>query len=298
LGEFRLSKYRLPNGLILNLDDETGATTVVGGGGRTVAPGARVTDDGILGKAPTGDEPRAVSRSSSQEKNQTDDELGISSPLQVPQGRTAPAVDSGSQPLAALRPTPDEPGLVKEDPIGDTLIGGAAAKPVGALVGKAVGAVTSKVAPVVGRIIQPSLRGAAEGAAVAGVPTLLHTGDPLAALKAAGEGAVTGGVLGHAAHSMSGIVGKALREKAAMATEEAAHATAAAEAAEASHPAMSPTVQEHLTTLAGSAGPEGVAALKAVALSPTLATLHAAVKAGVPAYIALQVAKLGQGVAR
>lgn len=291
-----MSKYRLPNGLILNLDDETGETTVIGGGGRTVAPGARVTDTGILGKAPTeAQRPSALSGPGA-----TDPDEPAPS-LQVPQGRTLPAVGHGAQPVSELQPPQEEPGLVKEDPIGDTLIGGAAAKPVGAIVGKAVGAVTSKVAPVVARVIQPSLRGAAEGAAVSGVPTLLRTGSPLEAGKAALEGAAVGGVLGHAAHSVGGIVGKALREKAAAATSEAEALTAAAEAHEAGLPPVAqqrefntstPTMEQHLTTLAGSAGPAGVAALKEVALKPSLESLHAAVKAGVPSYIALQVAKM------
>ena len=54
-GECRLSKYKLPNGLILSLDDETGEITVVGGGGRTVAAGTRVGDNGLLGAAPDGE---------------------------------------------------------------------------------------------------------------------------------------------------------------------------------------------------------------------------------------------------
>jgi hypothetical protein len=211
----------------------------------------------------------------------------------------ASAISAPPQPDFGADATP----LVKEDPIGDAVVGSALAGPIGDVAGTVAGKMVGKAAPIVRRIVQPSLKGAAEGAAISGIPTLVRTGSPYEAGKAALEGAAVGGVLGHAAHSVGGIVGKALREKAANATEEAAAATEAAHAAEVGapvggvsdqpHPALTPTVEQHLTTLAGSAGPAGVEALKAVALRPSLDTLHAAVKAGVPSYIALQVARLG-----
>ena len=184
-----MSKYRLPNGLILNLDDETGETTVVSGGGRTVAPGARVTDTGILGKPPTGDEPRAVSRPSSQEKDQTDDELGIASPLARPTGRVFRGVtgDTNPAPLATDVSAPPEAPLVKEDPIGNAIVGAGALK---------AGAAAARAIPgVVGA--------AAEGATAAGVPVLAETGDP----KQAARAALAGVGVGTAAHVLPAIPG-------------------------------------------------------------------------------------------
>ncbi len=57
--------------------------------------------------------------------------------------------------------------------------------------------------------------------------------------------------------------------------------------------AVPSVVDRHLATLAGDAGPGAVAALKAVALNPTRATLQAAVAAGVKPQVALQVARIG-----
>jgi hypothetical protein len=54
-------------------------------------------------------------------------------------------------------------------------------------------------------------------------------------------------------------------------------------------------IDQHLAKLAGPSGPAGVAALKAVALQPSAATLRAAVQAGVTPQVALQVARLGAG---
>lgn len=52
-------------------------------------------------------------------------------------------------------------------------------------------------------------------------------------------------------------------------------------------------IDTHLAKLAGNSGPAGVAALKAVALSPSRQTLQAAIQAGVAPQVALQVARLG-----
>lgn len=52
-------------------------------------------------------------------------------------------------------------------------------------------------------------------------------------------------------------------------------------------------IDQHLASLAGPSGPAGVAALKAVALNPSRATLQAAVQAGITPQVALQVARLG-----
>jgi hypothetical protein len=54
-------------------------------------------------------------------------------------------------------------------------------------------------------------------------------------------------------------------------------------------------IDQHLAKLAGPSGPAGIAALKAVALQPSAATLRAAVQAGVTPQVALQVARLGAG---
>lgn len=298
-----MSKYKLPNGLIIDVDDETGSAVVSGGGGRTVATGSRITPEGITGAAPTGNEPaNAIPRPSGQSKNQTDEELRIDSGLAVPSGRTVPGVDSGSQPLSELRPTPEtDTPLEREDPIGDTIIGGSLAKPVGAVAGKVIGKATGAAGAAATKLLKPSVEGAAQGAVYSGVPTLIHTGNPVAALKAAGAGAVTGGILGHVAHSGAA---RALRE-------HSAEATKAAEALESSGapsppapavpsgppaypfpPAISP-VDVHLAKLAGPAGEAGAAALKAVVLRPSRETLQAAVAAGIPPAVAVQVARLG-----
>lgn len=54
-----------------------------------------------------------------------------------------------------------------------------------------------------------------------------------------------------------------------------------------------PAVDRHLARLAGNTGLAGVAALKAVVLRPTRETLQEAIRVGIPAQVALQVARLG-----
>lgn len=56
-------------------------------------------------------------------------------------------------------------------------------------------------------------------------------------------------------------------------------------------------VDQHLAKLAAGAGPGAVAALKAVVLNPTRATLQAAVAAGIKPQVALQVARIGANAA-
>lgn len=287
-----------------------------------------VSEDGkinLLGKAPTGNEPAtALPRPSGQEKNQTDDELGID-----------PGIAPSAEYLRVHDPmhAPDAP-LIHEDPVGDVLVGNAMAKPVGVAfdalanpVGEAIGGAASKVgsgaakvARAVGTVIKPSAKHAVVGAAEGAATSALHGGNPV---RGAVGGAVAGGLLGKTVHGKLGKIlkklsdedlGEAVTEAATPETpetpgtvEEPAAPAAPAPTPEAVAARVQPApiappipskVDMHLTTLAGPAGPAGVAALKAVALKPSGETLRAAVAAGIPPAVALQVAKLGAQVAQ
>lgn len=140
-----MSKYQLPNGLQLVVDNETGDVTPVAGTGNQ-GPAARAVAAG-RGAAPLSD-------------SASDEDLGIASPLAVPKGRTLPsATGGGAQPLSELRPPPEQ-GLTHEDPIGDVIVGDALAAPVGAAVsgvGRAVGAAVKPFAKAAGTVV-PAVR--------------------------------------------------------------------------------------------------------------------------------------------
>lgn len=157
-----------------------------------------MSDDGkvnILGRAPdpsqvpAGAAPGAGTR---QEKNQTDEELGISSPLATPKGRVFRGLsgDTNPFPKATDISAPTEAPLVKEDPIG-TVIAGAGAAKAGAVAARGIGG---------------AIGSAVEGATAAGVPALVESGDPKLAARAALGGAALAPVV-HTLPDLPGAIG-------------------------------------------------------------------------------------------
>lgn len=178
-----MSKYKLPNGLIVELNDQTGEITVVGGGGRTVANGTRLTEGGDLLAAPAGTGPQNTPAELTHgPKDLTDEEAGISpNPLATPQGRTLPSFHHGSQPLSELQPPP-EASLGHEDPLGTAIVTAAGAAPARAL-GTAAGKILPELAPAV------------EGAAVGAPAAFVDRVDPADAARGAAAGAGLGTVV-------------------------------------------------------------------------------------------------------
>lgn len=192
-----MSKYKLPNGLIVELNDDTGETTVVGGGGRSLVPGSRLTPAGdLLGPAGPA---RPVVRASELPApagrgaaGEVDPDENVS--LQVPQGRTAPSFSGGSQPLSELQPPPEgEAPLVREDPAGAV---------IGAVSGAGAGGAAA-------RGIGGALGAAARGATAIGLPTALGT-ESATEGALAGAGGAVGGLAGRAVPAVAGRVAGAV----------------------------------------------------------------------------------------
>lgn len=205
-----MSKYRLPNGLVVNLDDTTGETTVVGGGGRTIAPGARISPGGdISGRAATGSERSTFARMSAQMKDQDDQSLGIEAPADygkdvLGRQRTQPvAIGRGADPMEV-------------DPIAQGVVGGVVGAGAGAI---AASAVPALAAPIVGGAVNGATQtavqggspgdiaaGAAGGAVFGGAgPTKQAIGEAAAARNVARvPTAITGGATSKAAKAVVG----------------------------------------------------------------------------------------------
>lgn len=302
-----MSKYKLPNGLIVELNDETGETTVVGGGGRTIANGARLTPGGDL-QGPAARPEQNVTAA-----------LGPGSV--APETDAAPVTSPVPKPYVSLdKPRPgDEP--LEQDPIAQGIVGAAMTEPLAAAAGPIAAAVGRGArARIAARLPTQLTEGAVTPAAKAVIAARDTIGkiaenDPdLAKVLSGGasaaekKAAVTQRLadLSHvdahteALESIKDLLDEKIEAKAAerggrvvRAAKAALHpAETASHVAESVGTAIPNAIDQKLALLAGDAGPQGVTALKGIVSSPGLPSVAAAVRAGIKPQVALQVAKM------
>jgi len=305
-----LSKYRLPNGLEVELNDQTGETTVLGGGGRTIAPGARLTPGGdMLGAAPKPEQNVSAS-------------LGPGS--SAPETEAPPVTQLVPKPVVSLdKPRPGNEPL-EHDPIAQAIVSTALTEPLAAVAGPVAAALGRGArARVAARLPTQLTEGAVTPAAKSVIAAretignIAHADPELAKVLSGGASAAEKKAavvqrladLSHvdahaeALESIKDLLDEQIEEKAAQrggklvkAVKAIAHpGDTAVKVAEHIGTAVPNAIDQKLALLAGESGPRGVAALKGIVASPTLQSVAEAVRAGIKPQVALQVAKTAAG---
>ena len=305
-----MSKYRLPNGLEVELNDETGETTVLGGGGRTIIPGSRITTAGdTLGPA------------AKPEQNVTAT-LGPGSV--APETESQPVTQPVPKPYVSLDKSRPGNEPLEHDPIAQGIVGTALTEPLAAaapVVAAALG--RGARARIAARLPMQLAEGATTPAAKSVIAAretigqIAHADPELAKVLSGGASAAEKKAavvsrladLSHvdahteALESIKDLLDEQIEAKAAerggrlvKAVKAVAHpGDTAVKVAEHVGTAVPNAIDQKLALLAGESGPRGVAALKGIVTSPGLQSVAEAVRAGIKPQVALQVAKMAAG---